>query len=55
MLFVNSGQLNQDNVEFVNFPDFCKDAAVVELYSNVFIFKFPTDCKHIFEQDSPPA
>ena len=38
MLFVNSGQFNQENFEFVNFPDFCG------------YFRFPTDCNHTFKK-----
>ena len=32
MLFVNSGQFNQENFEFVNFPDFCGYATTVILH-----------------------
>ena len=49
MLFVNSGQFNQEIFEFVNFPDFCGYATTGITFEN-FYFRFPTDCNHVFKQ-----
>ena len=51
MLFVNSGQFNQENFEFVNFPDFCGCATPVILHLNISILDFQptvTICSKIF-------
>ena len=43
ILFLNSGQLNQENFEFVDFPDFCEDATTIVWYLNVsFLNSLPT-------------
>ena len=41
MLFVNSGQFNQENSEFVNFPDFCGYATTVILHLKISILDSP--------------
>ena len=41
MLFVNSGQFNQGNFEFVNFPDFCGYATTVILHLKISILDSP--------------
>ena len=37
MLFVNSGQFNQENFEFVIFPDFCGYTTTVILHLGISI------------------
>ena len=41
MLLVNSGQFNQENFEFVNFPDFCAYATTVILNLKISILDSP--------------
>ena len=41
MLFVNSGQFNQGNLAFVNFPDFCGYAITVILHLKISILDSP--------------
>ena len=41
MLFVNSGQFNQENFEFVNFPDFCGYVTTVILHLKISILDSP--------------
>ena len=41
MLFVNSAQFNQENFEFVNFPDFCMCATTVILHLKISILDSP--------------
>ena len=37
MLFVNSGQFNQENFEFLNFADFCGYATTVKIHLKISI------------------
>ena len=41
MVFVNSGQFNQENFEFVNFSDFCGYATTVILRLKISILDSP--------------
>ena len=41
MLFVNSGQFNQENFEFVNIPDFCGYATTVILHLKISLLDSP--------------
>ena len=50
MLFVISGQFNQENFKFVNFPDFCGYATTVILHLKISILDSPTDCNHMFKK-----
>ena len=42
MLFVNSGQFNEENFEFVNFRDFCGYATAVILRLKISILDSPS-------------
>ena len=53
MLFVNSGQFNQENFKFVNFPDFCAYATTVILHLKISIVDSPptvTTCLKKYSQ-----
>ena len=41
MLFVNSGQFNQENFKFVNFPDFSGYSTTVILHLKISILDSP--------------
>ena len=42
LLFVDSGQFNYDNIESVNFPDFCRDATTVVDFNVSILNSSPT-------------
>ena len=55
MLFVNSGQFNQENFEFINFPDFCGYATTVLLHLKISSLDSPlnvTICLKIFHKET---
>ena len=53
MKLVNSGQFNQENFEFVNFPDFCGYATTVILHLKISILDSPPTLTICFQKDSP--
>ena len=55
MLFVNSGQFNQENFEFVNLPDFCGYATTIILHLKISILDWPLTVTICLKQESPPA